>query len=278
MNQRRGEQMPAIEILDQIPLPLEGKGEDRFVLEPGRCVAVLDGVTSHSEERVPFEGGLYTYGQFAAEVGKRALVSAADISCADDVFPYRVAEHLAAELAREIAALRAAHACTFHEEPSFVCAAYFPARRMLLRIGDCSVLKDGIEVAAMPNRGLIVEERKMKLRERLARMYQTDHPELSETDAKRMAQAATRPWQWKHRNRDAGASRYFGYGVVNGEHIPERLVEHAIVGPGEIVLSTDGVPRDALRGTWSETERAIAQMDMALVKPDDVTYLRIRVG
>lgn len=265
-----------VEILEQKPVPLEGKGEDRLLIDEERCIAVLDGVTSHSSERLELEGKLFTYGQFAAEIGKQALIEAADINCPDEEFPYRVADHLAKRLEEHLVRLRRSGSILY-EDPSFVFAAYFPKRRMLVRIGDCSVLADGEPLADMPNRELKVEERKMRLRERLARIYKHQNPSLSDEEARMAAKSATRPWQWKHRNKDEGASKFFGYGVVNGEHVPDSWVEFSSVDASEIVLATDGVPRDALRGTWQETEQEIARMPEGKVKPDDITYIRMRV-
>ncbi len=262
------EQQEVFQDVETQNIPFPGKDEDVMLCDR-RCFAVLDGVTSYAIDRLGFDGETLSYGRFAAEVGKRALLETTHWRGTPQELAERIVSHVAGRLDQALTGMN------FKEHPSFVFAAYFPETHLVVRVGDCSVLVDGVPVETMPNEELKVEAAKKRLRERLARLLSKKYPNAQEQEIQAQIRDITRIWQWKHRNRDESGSKHFGYGVIDGTHVPSRWVEWTLVPEGEhrVTLATDGIDRDKLAEGWSATQ---ANLGAGWQPKDDVTYVSIK--
>lgn len=253
-------------VIERQTIPLPGKGED-VLLESDRCVAVIDGVTGHNGSGLSFGGEQMSYGRWAAEIGARALQEAAEIDGTAEEVSQRTISHVSARLDQALATL------VTNEAPTFVFAAYFPKHNLLIRVGDCSVLVDGAPVAGMPNDELLVEERKKRMREWLLRRYTPAGSEPTDELRHRVFEIS-RHWQWKHRNAEGGSSDTFGYGAIDGAHVPPSRVEWTTLPQGThtVTLASDGVRRDALAETWEQTR---TNLGPDWRQSDDLTYVTL---
>ncbi len=121
--------------------------EDGSLIDP-ECFAVLDGVSSgDSQDKI--EG--LTPGQFAVQIGIEALKEATRLENPQDIVPL-VSRRLKEALDRY----------TLTTSPSFVFAAFFPKHNLIIRVGDCSYLVDGVG----HNPGLGIDRLKAKDRSR----------------------------------------------------------------------------------------------------------------
>lgn len=276
-----GTEKPRWQVVEQVNVARNEavRPSEDAILVDDSCYAVLDGVSSgDSTERID---GL-TPGQFAVQVGMRALKEAAEFENKEDIVP-----HVTKRLRESL------HGRELTSSPSFVFVAFFPKHNCLIRVGDCSYLDNGVG----NNLGLAFDRLKAKDRaQAITQMLaQGALPEkllaadptrprmrmLSNTIQKRLANAP-----------DSGRSTIFDryrYGVINGTDVPADLVEYIPV-DGPLVLATDGYSPAALRMTLEETEkenqRMIAEDPLAIgpmlstrgIQPetiDDRAYLRV---
>jgi hypothetical protein len=157
------------------------------------------------------------------------------------------------------------------EHPSFVFAAFFPKENRIVRVKDCSYLIDGVG----HNLPFAADARKPQIQERLEKRIDKESPEREKLQAE--LKQALREWQWKHRN-NPGTSKY-NYGVIDGEPVPEHLIEYIDVPKNakQVVLASDGYPQEVLATTLAETDRRYQELSRTDpdLYVDDLTYLKL---
>jgi hypothetical protein len=219
------------------------RGTEDGILVSDDCIAVFDGVSSGSNP-TRIEGK--TPGQFAVAVGMQALKEAAQFSDERTIVPY-VSEALARAIAQHPS----------DSTPSFVFVAFFPKKNLIIRVGDCSYLMDGVG----HNPGLKVDETKGVIRKRiLEREGLTEEEILKEDVARPRIQELTKTWQSYFKNNDSDMS--LGYAAIDGTPVPDRLIEYIPVPSSvqSIVLASDGYHPSILRDTVQASEEGLARM------------------
>ncbi len=233
-------------VTDQTLIPKdEVRGtEDRILMSP-HCLAVFDGVTTETGD-VRIDG--LTPGQFATENGCRALETAALFDDPRKIVPY-LSESLGTAIRRNPGIGR----------PSYVFAAFIPRHNLVVRVGDITCLVNGDG----ENRGLAVDDAKARKRQRaLEKLLAlgTSLETLIENDpTKRFMRYATLRWQVRYTNSE---HPMYGYGVVNGNRVPDSRIEYIPMplGARSLVLTTDGYPRCVLRDRSAETHQALLDL------------------
>lgn len=244
--------------------------EDNLVVTSD-FIAVIDGVTSKSD--FTYEGK--STGRLAAElVGQVVEEMRADEDCRVFVercnrkfhdfyekvkFPYDIREK----------GLQAA------------AVIYSDHFREIWMIGDCQALVDGVEYQQPKRSDVILSQ--------FRSLMMTLGAEAGD------ARAQIEPWILKATAFANKAGNSYGYSVLNGEEIPEKLVKVIRLSEGEheIVLASDGYPmlRSALQQSEQELERIMKDDPQCCrlyestkgLKPgnksfDDRTYVRFHVG
>ncbi len=255
------------------------KGSEDTIITTDECYAVLDGVSSLPEHRID---GM-TPGQFAIGIGARALQEAASFPDPKDIVP-----HVTRRLAEAFAGTE------INGYPSFVFAAFFPKHNLIIRVGDCSYLIDG----GGNNPGLKMDHAKAVLRKRVVEKRLSEGASveevLEENPGRERVTHLAQHWQKHYANHPDAQD--FGYGVMNGQSIPEYLIEYIPVPATakSVVLASDGYPPQTLRPNLRETEQALQEAqdkdplglagpDIRILKPmqegqtatDDRSYLRL---
>jgi hypothetical protein len=247
----------------------EEKGSEDGVLVTPDCVAVFDGVSSGTSS-VRIEG--LTPGQFAVQAGMKALAETAQFSNEQDIVPH---------VSRAVAEAVRTHSSD--SVPSFVFIAFLPKKNLVIRVGDCSYLFDGIG----HNPGLKVDDVKGIVRKRLLK-NKTVEEILQNDTARERVHELTKTWQPHFKNNPEDLN--LGYAAVDGSHVPNSLVEYIPVTSEvkSIVLASDGYHPSILRETLAETEQGLENMiieDPTGLQynstrnvepvPDDRTYVKI---
>lgn len=218
------------------------RGSEDAYLVSDHCIAVFDGVSRNGTK---YDG--VTPGQFAVQTVRDAFEKNSLLR-ADD------AAHFATETLRTAAAQRKI------EQAALVFVAFFPKENRIVRVGDCSFLIDGTG----HNPGITPDRAKAELRRRIVERALENgltEDEVFADDPARGRMSELRVWQETYANNPDAPD--FGYGVVNGDDIPEQYVEHISVPEGAqaIVLATDGYPTQALRNSLEESERELKAVE-----------------
>lgn len=253
------------------PKPGRAYSEDRYLINPA-CYAVIDGVSQgNSSETI--EG--LSLGQFAAHIGISALKEAAECQSPLEVVPF-----VSARLREALSPY------TIIGKPSFVFAAYYPRWNVMIRVGDCSYLIDG--VGHNPPMRFDVAKDKDRLRrikEKMARGG-TEEEALSDVAIRERHRHLTSTIQHTRlanaplSGREDFVFDKYRYAVINADDVPEDLVEVIPVAPHvrQIVLATDGYDPSALKPTLAETMASQDEFEKnnpLTHHPDDKTYFSI---
>jgi hypothetical protein len=148
------------------------------------------------------------------------------------------------------------------KRPGFVFVAFLPGENAILRVGDCQYFIDGVG----ENSGLMVDRVKAEIRQGMLRRLLAGGQtvkQLCAADPTATLMGELKDWQHDYRNH---VDPLFGYGVVDGTHVPTEKVEFFRVPDDarKIVLTSDGYPPQVVRNSFDETERELA----ALLKRD----------
>jgi hypothetical protein len=228
-------------------------------LHIGRWFAVLDGVSTGV---VPKGGvlGTKTPGQYARDVGLASIAQAEKRGMRSaDIVPF-----LSEELRM---AVEEKWRGTEIIGPAFTFALFIPEEHLIVRVGDCPYLIDG----KGNNPGLAFDAHKAEIRkgiiEKRLEGGSTEEALLKEDPTAQLMDYLTQNEQPQYRNKDHPR---FGYGVVNGEHVPSSVIEFIAVPENaeRVVLTTDGYPDFIIRGTAEETHRE----HLALLERDPLCY------
>ena len=247
--------MQIIEQFTQGKAGSDALNEDRIVVTP-HFVAVLDGATSRAGNTLK---GL-TNGQFASSVLAHALQALpADITAraAVDSLTTTLREETDNAAKTEYKQLK-----EVWDYPAAALLVYSVARKEIWRVADSTFVIDGRgNHKTFPQEATWCELRKAYLSAQLAR---------GKTEADLLAHDPT----WDVLTPLIAEFKVFanydgpyGYGVLNGSHIPDAHVEvypapHAV----EIIFASDGYPE--VESTLAETEKYLLQ----LVKDDPLFY------
>lgn len=262
-------------------------GPEDAIYESSTCIAALDGHSNRSPIRLAGRTGPWsTAGQFAVSTGLKAFA----IVCNEpDLTPENMVQRLTRIVGQDLDLI-------FHDpqtRPGFVFAAFFPRfgrSGMIIRVGDCQYLIDGRGY----NFGMAIEKRNAEVRqaivqECLKKGRSIDDLRSADPSCTRMNELICAQTKYRNSNDDV-----FGFSVINGEGVPERLIEYIAVPEGarEIVLASDGYPVEALASSLAETEANLAAIlaedplcihrwpSVRGLKPDadrtdDCTYIRL---
>lgn len=252
--------------------------EDMIVVTEN-FLAVIDGSTGKA---CPEIGGKPA-GRFAAETIAQALGGLpADIHGKD-------ALRLLSDILR---AATAAHMAVTDkiEKPACVLAVYSAGRREIWRVGDIGILLDG--TPHMAPKGL--DDVTSRARALMIETLLSHGVTVEELQADDKGRAYILPLlSQQHVFANRADDCIFGYGVMNGDPIPEKYIDViSTAGAHEVVLASDGYP--VLRATHAETERCLQDIlgnDPLLYKThastkgvqagqvsfDDRSYLRFTV-
>lgn len=226
--------------------------EDMIVTTPD-FMAVIDGATSKSCSEMAGKSG----GRFAAEIMARAIETLpADMHGKDAM------RQLSGIL---IAATRAHMPVTDKvEKPCCSLAIYSRIRREVWRVGDIGILLDDAAYMAVKDVDDVTSRARAMMIETLLAQGKTV-AELQEHDTGR--DFIFPLLQQQHHFANRADDCVFGYGVMNGDDIPERYIEiMPAADTKEIVLASDGYP--VLHQTHAETEKAL----QAILRDDPLLY------
>lgn len=226
--------------------------EDMIVIAEN-FVAVIDGATSKS---CPVIAGL-SGGRFAAETAARVVQGLAPDAAGQDV------------MRQMTAALRSATSAYMDitksaEKPACSVAIYSRARREIWRVGDIGILVDGAEHVAPK----AVDDIASQARAAMIRGLLLEGETLQSLQADDKGRAFIFPLlQRQHLFANRPGLGAFGYGVMNGDDIPEEYIEIIPAADAhEIVLASDGYP--VLRMTHTDSEQALQD----ILRDDPLLY------
>ncbi|MGI5173839.1 hypothetical protein H0R92_09600 [Treponema sp. OMZ 840] len=255
----------------------DGYCEDVLVVTD-RFIAVIDGVTSKSD--FIYEGK--KTGRLAAELVQKAIEqSPADAECSKIIkkcnsifkdfyknvdFPYEKQKY----------GLQA------------VAAIYSVSKREIWLIGDCQVMVNGKKYTNSRKSDTLFGELRCMLR------YLSETNESDCSKAEDAGREAILPWILKTTAFANKEHNPYGYSVINGEEIPQKLIKRIVLHkqPSEVILATDGYP--VLLPSLQESEAELARIlredpcccreyistkgiENGNVSFDDRTYIRFRV-
>lgn len=226
--------------------------EDMIVITPD-FVAVIDGATSKSCPEMAGKSG----GRFAAETVAQALEK-----LPADMHGKEAMRQLSGIL---LAATKAHMPVTNKvEKPSCSLAIYSRIRREVWRVGDIGILLDGIAYMAVKEIDDVTSRARALMIETLLAQGKTVEA-LRENDAGR--DFIFPLLQQQHLFANRADDCVFGYGVMNGDDIPEKYIDILPVDDaGDIVMASDGYP--VLQTTHAETEKALQD----ILRDDPLLY------
>ena len=213
--------------------------EDRVFVGDG-IVAVIDGATDKTGWKVLTSSGLVPSGRFAADVVAAALVG---IEAGTE--PAQAVSALSVALDEAIS--QSFGRVEPHERPAASIVVFDSVLRAVWRVGDCPFRLAG----ALYNQPKRIDE--VTANFRVAFLAASGMPSF-EDDPGRDAILPLLRLQGSLANR-AGE---FGYGVIDGQAVPEEFIEVVAVHEGtrELVLASDGYP--TLPATLADAEDELA--------------------
>lgn len=215
--------------------------------------AVIDGATGKNCPDIAGKTG----GRFAAETIAHAL----------DGLPADMhGKEALRQLTEILRAATAAHLTVAEktEKPACSLAVYSRIRREVWRVGDIGILLDGAaQMAVKAIDEVAARARALMIETLLAQGMTVDD---LQTDDK--GRAFILPLlQQQHLFANRGGDSVFGYGVMNGDDIPDQYIDILPVGAaGEVVLASDGYP--VLLPTLAESEAFLQNV----LKNDPLLY------
>ncbi len=226
--------------------------EDMIVTAENFCT-VIDGATSKT---CPAMGGKSS-GRFAAETIAHAI----------DLLPADIhGQEAMRRLSGILRAATAAHMTVTDkiEKPACSLAIYSRIRREVWRVGDIGILLDGAPHMASKGIDAVTSRARALMIETL--LSQGVTVEALQADDK--GRAFILPLlEQQHLFANRADDCVFGYGVMNGDEIPEKFIEVLAVGDTkEIVLASDGYP--VLYPTHAQTEAHL----QGVLKHDPLLY------
>lgn len=229
----------------------ENLNEDRIAVTE-HFVALMDGATSRGGQ--PLAGK--TLGRFASETVAAAIAALDPHSTARDAVD--TLSRILRDKTEDAARAENRDFAADWSAPATAVIVYSRARQEVWRVADSTFIVDGGE----PNMRFFAQERtwcdlrRGWLQAQMVRGYSTE--DLLEND---------RSWELignligelkVFANSDHAMAHPYGYGVINGAHVPDRYVEvFDAAGAGEIVFASDGYPE--VLPTLDATERALAR-------------------
>lgn len=220
------------------------QGDDRLVINQ-HFVAVLDGATDASG--VSYDG--LSPGRFVAEIGDQALETLAPDSNATEAI-----EQLTQAVREALLKVKSDKIPIF--TPCFAIVLFSNARREIWRVGDCKYLLDG----KGNNPSSKVDEVTTQLRSLIVHSYLAQGKtitDLLQNDPSQNFLVSIYKLQAALCNSPVEP---FGYGVINGEPVPEKYIEIIQI-PEQVksvVLASDGYPD--LRTTLTESEAILSEL------------------
>ncbi len=252
--------------------------EDMIVMTE-HFIAVIDGATSKS---CPVIDGL-SGGRFAAQTAAKVVQG-----LPPDAAGGAVMRQMTDMLRR--ATFTHMDITKTGEKPACSIAIYSRARREIWRVGDIGILVDGAEHMAPK----AVDDIASQARAAMIRGLLLEGETLQSLQADDKGRAFIFPLlQRQHLFANRPGLGAFGYGVMNGDDIPEEYIEIIPVADAhEIVLASDGYP--VLRMTHTDSEQALQDilrddpllykiypatkgMQVGQVSFDDRSYVRFSV-
>jgi len=270
-------------ILEQLIVPKKpgSSGEDRAVVTAD-FAAVIDGATDKSKLTWQLDGCDGTGGWFAAKT-----IAAAIAALPAGIDAVTAVEKLRTALDAAIAAQRPQ--LPVHQRPCASAVIYSAARRELWSVGDCQWRMRGRTTHPTKWIDTITSEFRSAF---LTAQVAAGKPALGEdgTDPGREAILPLLQVQQQFANQPGR----FGFGVLDGQPVPDEYVTVVPVPAGceQLILASDGYP--TLSDTCAETEQALAAAlaadplcigelagtkatEAGNVSYDDRTYLRLAV-
>ncbi|OUL20805.1 hypothetical protein [Nostoc sp. 106C] len=220
------------------------QGDDRLVVNQD-FVAVLDGATDSSG--ASYDG--LSPGRFVAEIGAQALESLAPDSNATEAI-----EHLTQAVRKSLLKVKSDKTPIF--APCFAIILFSNTRREIWRVGDCQYLLDGKGHNPLSK----VDEVTTQLRSLIVHSYLAQGKtitELLQNDPSQNFLVSIYSLQSALCN---SPTEPFGYGVINGERVPEKYIEVVKI-PEQVksvILASDGYPD--LRTTLKESETILREI------------------
>jgi hypothetical protein len=270
-------------IVEESVLPKDPqRGSEDGIYKSDWCTVVGDSHSNHADKEIDdATPGQYALGAFFASL--RELEKAKDVTW-KNLVP-RLAGLVRPWVDRVYPGRK--------NRPGVVFDGHFPRlgeHGMLIRVGDCQQLVDGKGY----NPGLRIERFNAKVRcvvvhECLKRGRSITELRTDDPSRPLMKKLIARQSQYRNTG-----NRKFGFGVINGEHVPIRCIEYTMLTgeEQEIILASDGYPPQALARTLAETEANLAKIlkedplciyqwpSVRGLKPgadrtDDCTYIRL---
>lgn len=242
-------------------------------------IVVVDGVTSKSD----FLHQGKTTGKLAAQMVRRVFETMPQQASAQQI--------IHAINCRMNAFYQNVHFPYSRKEKGLqaVCAIYSNYFRTVWLIGDCQVMVDGkLYTNAKKSDEILSQMRKLIL------SILKEDPQKDWDQAQQQARSVIEPWILKSNRFANAATGEFAYAVLNGEEIPDGLIQTIVLDEREheIVLASDGYPE--IKPTLEQSEnllQQILQQDPACceIYPstkgvaqnqssfDDRTYIRFKV-
>lgn len=234
--------MKIVEVFTASKTGDDSRNEDAIVITPD-FIAVLDGVTS---KQCPLVEGM-TGGRFAAMAAKRAIER-----MPPEIEGVAAVRYLGGELRESLAAKMRLSPQV--DPPAVVAALYSRARKEIWRVGDLSLLIDGVlhrrekevDRVASGARALAIE---------IALSSGTSPEEIACNDIGRNLIMPL----LKGQHIFANQSGLYGYAVIDGSEVPESLIEiFAVENVPEIVIASDGYPE--LAATLADSEAFLVEI------------------
>jgi hypothetical protein len=215
--------------------------EDRVFIGDG-LVAVIDGATDKTGWQVQTANGLVKSGRFAADVVAAALVG---IEAGTE--PVQAVALLTAAL--DDAIRQSLGVVAPHERPAASIVVYDAVLRAVWRVGDCPFRVGGV----LHNQQKRIDEVTANFR---AAVLAAVGSYSFDRDPGRDAIEPLLRRQGSFANKLGE----FGYGVIDGQRVPEEFIEVAVVPGGveEVVLASDGYP--TLPSTLAEAEAELTEL------------------
>lgn len=245
--------MPTWNVTETIIRPKNpARGPEDVLVIDTNIYAVIDGVSAgiNPGTDVPRLDG-YTPGRFAAEHTALTMLEAAQNFTTANQFVMEISQALQNELEGFRSQPIGRPACTF--------VAFLPRPGLIIRVGDGPYKVD----RTIYDGELAVDQKKSALRAKILQEcldmgVKTQH--LQEDDpTQAFMDTLTREWQPNFTNSPAPD---FGYGVIDGQSVPERQIGTYCVlsNASQIILASDGFAPSTLQQTWAETEKAMDRL------------------
>lgn len=219
--------------------------EDIIVITADFC-AVIDGATT---KRAPQVAGKAA-GRFAAET-----VAAGIADFPPDITGKAAIDRLS-DILREKGSAALAQSAGAAEKPSCCLAIYSKARREIWRLGDIGILINGRPDMAPK----AIDDIASTARAAMIQALLLEGETIETLQAHDKARDFILPLLEKqHLFANLDEAGFFGYGVLNGDRVPEHYVDIISVPAGaEIVIASDGYP--VLQPSLAESEDLLRQV------------------